>query len=424
MVTERTVGAGRAPNHLRSVALSERVDVAVVGAGLVGLATATALLESEPGLTVAVIEKEPQVAAHQSGRNSGVLHAGLYYEPGSLKAKLCRAGREAMIAFAEANGIPWRLSGKLVVAADESELPRLSALADRGRSNGLALRELSGAELREFEPNIIGVRALHVPESGVIDFPRVATTLERIVSEGGGRVLLGQRVTAIVESGTRRIVQSNAFELDAGVVICCGGLQADRLAELTGASTGEHRIVPFRGDYYSFLPHAVDLVNGLVYPVPDPAFPFLGVHFTRGVHGDLHAGPNAVLALAREGYHRLSLRPADVLDTLRFPGFRRLAGKYAKAGATEIWRDLVKPAYLAQMRRYLPMVTSRDVRFGPSGIRAQCLRRDGTLVDDFLVEESRGVIHVLNAPSPAATASLVIGRRIAALALAQHAAAA
>jgi L-2-hydroxyglutarate oxidase len=400
--------------------LGERVDVAVVGAGLVGLASASALLESEPGLAIAIIDKEPQVAAHQSGRNSGVLHAGLYYAPGSLKAELCRAGRKAMLAFAEANGIPFRLCGKLVVAVDESELPRLSALADRGRANGLALRELSSAELREIEPNVTGVRALHVPESGVIDFGRVAATLACLLSEGGGHILLGQTVTAIVANGKRRIVRTERSEVDAEIVVCCGGLQADRLAELTDTSTGEHRIVPFRGDYYTFLPHAEELVRGLVYPVPDPAFPFLGVHFTRGIGGDLRAGPNAVPALAREGYSRLSLRPADVLDTVRFPGFRRLAREYAKTGAAEIWRDLVKPAYVAQMRRYLPVVSSRDVRFGPTGIRAQCLRRDGFLVDDFLIEESPGVIHVLNAPSPAATASLEIGRRIAALALAQR----
>jgi L-2-hydroxyglutarate oxidase LhgO len=421
MVTELMAGARRR-GHLESGALGERVDVAVVGAGLVGLATAASLLESDPALSVAVIDKEPRVAAHQSGRNSGVLHAGLYYAPGSLKATLCKAGREAMIAFADAHGIPWKACGKLVVAADESELPRLAALADRGRSNGLALRELEGSELREIEPNVIGVRALHIPESGVIDYARVAATLESTLAAGGVRILLDQPVTAIIESGGRRIVQTSAGEVDAEIVVCCGGVQADRLAELTRTSTAEYRIVPFRGDYYSFLPHAESLVQGLVYPVPDPAFPFLGVHFTRGIGGDLRAGPNAVLALAREGYHRLSLRPADLLDTLRFPGFRRLAREYAKAGAAELWRDLVKPAYLAQMRRYLPMVASGDVRFGPSGIRAQCLRRDGSLVDDFLIEESRGVIHVLNAPSPAATASLVIGQRIAALALAQRAA--
>jgi L-2-hydroxyglutarate oxidase LhgO len=406
----------------RIAALGERVDVAVVGAGLVGLATAASLLESDPGLSVAVIEKEARVATHQSGRNSGVLHAGLYYAPGSLKATLCKAGREAMIAFADAHGIPWKACGKLVVAADESELPRLAALAGRGRANGLALRELNGPELREIEPNVIGVRALHIPESGVIDYGRVAATLEATLAASGARILLGQPVTAISESRGRRIVQTAAGEVDAGIVVCCGGLQADRLAELTGSSRDEHRIVPFRGDYYSFLPQAEDLVQGLVYPVPDPAFPFLGVHFTRGIGGDLRAGPNAVLALAREGYGRLAMRPADLLDTLRFPGFRRLAREYAKPGAVELWRDLVKPAYLAQMQRYLPAVTGADVRFGPSGIRAQCLRRDGSLVDDFLIEESRGVIHVLNAPSPAATASLVIGQRIAALALAQRAA--
>jgi L-2-hydroxyglutarate oxidase len=401
----------------------ERVDVVVVGAGLVGLATALALLETDPSLRLVVLDKEREIATHQSGHNSGVLHAGLYYAPGSLKAELCREGRAALIAFADEHGIPYRLCGKVVVAADRSELPRFEALADRGRANGLAVRDLRDGELAELEPNVRGIRAFHVPESGVVDFRLVAATLARLLTDRDARLLLGQPVERVVSARGRRLVVTPEAEIETSLVVCCGGLQADRLAELTGSATGEHRIVPFRGDYYTFLPHAAELVRGLVYPVPDPAFPFLGVHFTRGIHGDLRAGPNAVPALAREGYRRSSVRARDVLDTVSFPGFRRLARSYARTGAVEIWRDLVKPAFVAQMRRYLPMVSGRDVRFGPSGVRAQCMRRDGTLVDDFLIEEAPGVIHVLNAPSPAATASLVIGRRIAARALQQRAAA-
>jgi len=393
------------------------VDVVVVGAGLVGLATAKALLDLRPELRLAVLDKEPRVAVHQSGHNSGVLHAGLYYKPGSMRVQLCQAGRSALIDFAEEHAIPYRITGKLVVAADESELERFEQLRDRGIENGLAVRELERREWRELEPNIVGLRAFHIPESGVIDYPAVAARLAALLADAGAQLVLGEEVVDFESGGVRRVVRTRTRSVEAAVVVCCGGLQADRLARLTGRRSDEFRIVPFRGDYYTFLPHARELVRGLVYPVPDPAFPFLGVHFTRGVHGDLHAGPNAVPSFAREGYGRASFRLRDVAETVGFPGFRRLARSYARTGAAEIWRDLVKPAYVAQMRKYLPQVSARDVRFGPSGIRAQCMKRDGTLVDDFLVEEEDGVLHVLNAPSPAATASLVIGRHIAERAL-------
>jgi (S)-2-hydroxyglutarate dehydrogenase len=378
--------------------MGTRYDAVVVGAGLVGLATAKALLEARPGLRLAVVDKENQIAFHQSGRNSGVLHAGLYYPPGSLKARFCREGRAELIGFAEERGIPYRLSGKLVVAAGEDELPRLSALAERGRANGLTLRELGPDEWRELEPNVAGVRALHVAESGVIDFKAVARAYADVVRERGGEIRLGEEVRDL-------------RELDARAVVTCGGLQADRLAR------GGHTIVPFRGDYY--VVRRPELVNGLVYPVPDPAFPFLGVHFTRRVDGALHAGPNAVPSFAREGYGRLSLRPRDTLDLLRHRGFRRLARSYARTGALEIWRDLVKPAMVAEMRRYIPSIDARDVAYGPSGIRAQVLGADGALVDDFLIEEDERALHVVNAPSPAATASLVIGRHVAERAVAR-----
>ncbi len=393
------------------------LDVAVIGGGLIGLATAMALLGERPALRLAVLEKEPSIASHQSSHNSGVIHAGLYYKPGSLKARFCREGRQALAAFAAEHGIPYRLSGKLVVACGEDELPRLADLAERGRANGLALRELTPAEFAEFEPHVRGVRALHVPESGVIDYRKVAAAYAGVIADRGGAVHCGCGVREITAHGGYRRLATDAGTFTARAVISCAGLQSDRVTAMTGHAAGEYRIVPFRGDYYTFRPHAADLVHGLVYPVPDPGFPFLGVHFTRGIDGTLHAGPNAVPALAREGYGRLSFNRRDFADLLRFPGFRRLARAYAATGAKEIWRDLVKPAFLADMRRYLPMVAPGDVTFGPSGVRAQCLSRSGALVDDFLIEESDGVIHVLNAPSPAATASIVIGRHCAALAI-------
>jgi (S)-2-hydroxyglutarate dehydrogenase len=388
-------------------------DVIVIGAGLVGLATAMALLADRPGLRLAVLEKEASVGTHQSGHNSGVIHAGLYYQPGSLKARFCTAGRLALMEFAGQHQIPFRQTGKLVVATREGELPRLASLAGRGRANGLAVREIGPAEIPEIEPAVRGIAALHIPESGVIDYRRVAPAYSATVRQAGGQVRCGHGVRGLARTTGGWLAGTDAGPLHARAVVGCAGLQADRIAALTGHGSGAYRIVPFRGDYYTFRPAAAGLVRGLVYPVPDPAFPFLGVHFTRGIDGTLHAGPNAVPALAREGYGRLSLNGRDLLDALRFPGLRKLARGYAKTGALEIYRDLIKPAYLAEMRRYLPQITARDITFGPSGIRAQCLTRDGALVDDFLIEEDDRVIHVLNAPSPAATASLIIGQHIA-----------
>jgi (S)-2-hydroxyglutarate dehydrogenase len=393
------------------------LDVAVIGAGLVGLATAMALLKQRPGLRLAVLEKESSIASHQSGHNSGVIHAGLYYKPGSLKARFCREGRRALLTFADEQGIPYRLSGKLVVASDEGELARLRDLAQRGRANGLAIRELTPAEFGEIEPNVRGVRALYVPESGVIDYRRVAAAYAEVIAGYGGAVLCGRGVQKITTRAGRSTLGTDGGPVIARTVVTCAGLQSDRVAAMTGHATADYRIIPFRGDYYTFRPHASNLVRGLVYPVPDPGFPFLGVHFTRGIDGSLHAGPNAVPAFAREGYGRLSVNRHDLLEVLRFPGFRHLARSYAGTGAREIWRDLVKPAFLAEMRRYLPMIGSGDVTFGPSGVRAQCLSRSGSLVDDFLIEESASAVHVLNAPSPAATASVVIGQHCAARAI-------
>lgn len=398
----------------------DEFDFVVVGAGLVGLATAMSLLDERPDARVAVVEKEAELAAHQSGHNSGVLHAGLYYVPGSLKARFCREGRAALIAFADEHSIPYKLCGKLVVVARREELGRYEALMDRGRANGLAPREVEPDELADIEPNVRGIKAFHVAETGVIDYRRVAAAYADVIERRGGSILLGHAVHRVTRDERACTIETNGGTLRAGRTVVCAGLQADRLAALTGDADVGHSIVPFRGDYYTFRPHARELVRGLVYPVPDPAFPFLGVHFTRGVDGGLTAGPNAVPAFAREGYRRFSANPRDFFELLGSSGFRRLARTYARTGAAEIWRDLVKPAFVAEMRRYIPAIESRDVVFGPSGVRAQCLARDGSLVDDFLVRESPRVLNVLNAPSPAATASIVIGRHLAQRALTQE----
>lgn len=391
-------------------------DVVVVGAGLLGLATARALLSRTPGARVAVLDKETELARHQSGRNSGVVHAGLYYPAGSLKAQLCREGRAALLELADQHGIPYAVPGKLVVALDEGELPRLDELERRGTASGLrGLRRVDAAELREIEPHVRGLQALHVPETAVIDFRAVTRAYAAEVERLGGEVLLGRRVVAIDKRGSRHALRTGSGEWFEGHrIVSCAGLQSDRVAGLTGAQPRRHRIAPFRGDFYVLAPEAARFVRGLVYPVPDPAFPFLGVHFTRRVDGEVWAGPNAVPAFAREGYGRYSVSGRDAWDLLTFPGLWRLARRYAATGAAEIYRDTVKRAAVREMQRYLPELEGRHVSFGPSGVRAQALARDGSLVDDFLLEHDESVLHVLNAPSPGATASLAIGERIAA----------
>ena len=394
---------------------SPRFDVAVLGGGLIGLATAYRLLEAKRGLRVAVLEKETELARHQSGRNSGVVHAGLYYAPGSLKARLCREGMETLKRFADERGVPYELCGKLVVAVDESELERLEELKQRGIANGLrGMQEVGPEELRELEPHVVGIRGLHVPESGIIDFRRVASAYADEVGARGGEILLDHEVVAVERrDGGRRLVLANGGEVEAENLLACAGLHSDRVAALTGSDPRAYRIVPFRGDYYTLTPRARQLVRGLIYPVPDPSFPFLGVHFTRRIDGDVWAGPNAVPAFAREGYRRRDVDLRDLAATLAFPGFRHLVRAYARTGAAELWRDFFKPSFVAALRRYVPELRSRDIRFGSSGVRAQCMRADGALVDDFLIEEAEGVLHVLNAPSPGATASLAIGRVLA-----------
>jgi len=391
----------------------------VIGGGIVGLATAVALLEAGAE-DVTVLEAESRVAAHQSGHNSGVIHSGLYYRPGSLKARLCREGRAALLRYCEAEGIPHQRTGKLVVAGREEELPMLATLEERGRANGLqGLRRLAGPELREREPAVAGLAGLWVPEAGVVDFAVVTAALARTLEREGGKVETGARVMQLVRDGSRGlVVETTAGPRSARLVINCAGLQADRVARLCGANP-DVLIVPFRGEYYELVPERRELVRTAIYPVPDPALPFLGVHLTRTVGGHVHAGPNAVLAWAREGYRRLDISPRDLAGTLSYPGFWRMAARHWRAGIAEMGRSLSKAAFLRALQRLVPALRREDLVPGGSGVRAQAVDRTGRLVDDFHILETAGAVHVLNAPSPAATASLAIGREVAARALRQ-----
>ncbi len=399
-----------------SEAPPRRVDVAVIGAGIVGLATALRLLQARPGLAVAVLEREDRVAVHQTGHNSGVVHAGLYYAPGSAKALLCREGKTLLEAYCAERGIPIQHPGKLVVALDESELPRLEALEVRGRANGVDGLEAVGRErIREIEPHVAGIRALWSPGTGIVDFTRVA---ESFADDLRGRAPRSR--SAAASEAIRRSTDGLVLETDRGAVhatrvVACAGLWADRVAAMTGDQAADSpRIVPFRGDYYRLSPEAAALVRGLVYPVPDPRFPFLGVHFTRRHDGEVWAGPNAVLAFRRAGYRRRDVSLRDMAEAITYPGFLRLAARFWRTGLAEMWRDASRGAFAKELRRYLPELRDDQLSFGPSGVRAQALARDGSLVDDFDLASRDRVLHVRNAPSPAATSSLAIGGRLAA----------
>lgn len=387
----------------------------VVGAGIIGLATAARL--AARGDEVTVLEKEADVAEHQTGRNSGVIHSGLYYPPGSLKATLGTAGARSMTEFAEEHGIAVETCGKLVVAVEEDEVARLAVLAERGRANGVPVREISAAEAREYEPHVVCRAALHVESTGIVDYRGVCRALADQVRAGGGEILFGRafrgartegdRVRAwvdVVDGGQRE-------EIVADALVVCGGLHADRLARACGLEP-EARIVPFRGEYFELAPQAAELVNGLIYPVPDPRFPFLGVHLTKMVGGGVHAGPNAVLALAREGYRWRDVSPADVADALTWPGLWRLGARNWVPGAREVARSMSRSLFASSLARLVPEIGRDDLTPSPAGVRAQALRRDGGLVDDFLIQTVPRQVHVLNAPSPAATASLEIAKHI------------
>lgn len=391
-----------------------RADIVIIGAGIIGLATALRLLQQKPDLRVVLLEKEATVASHQTGHNSGVLHAGLYYQPGSLKARLCREGKADLEAYCDEHGVPVERTGKLVIALDESELERFEALKERALANGVpGLEEVGPERIRELEPHAVGIKALWSPGTGIVDFLEVSRAFARDVVDRGGVIETRRAVESIMQRGDELVVGTTKGELVARRVIACAGLQADRVAAMTGDDVGRPRIVPFRGDYYTLRPEAEHLVNGLIYPVPDPAFPFLGVHLTKRIDGGVLAGPNAVLATAREGYGRFDLSPRDLLETISYPGFRTLARRFWRMGALEMWRDWNKGAFLADLRRFVPALSGDHLEFGPSGIRAQALNTDGSLVDDFQLGGSDRVLHVFNAPSPAATSSLAIGRVLA-----------
>ena len=393
-------------------------DVALVGGGLVGLATARALLEGHPDLRLVVLEKEDAVARHQSSRNSGVLHAGVYYRPGSEKARFCREGKEAMERFCEEEGVPWRRCGKLIVAVDGSEVPRLDELERRATANGVAVRRLGPDELREVEPHAAGIAALHVAETGVADFGAAAVRMAERLREAGGEVRTGARVLRARPLPAGWAVETTAGTVEARVVVTCAGLWADRVARLFGARPTV-RLIPFRGDYVLFRPEAQRLCRALIYPVPDPAFPFLGVHVTRTVHDEVDAGPSAALAFAREGYTLGTIRPGELAESLGYGGFRRLAARHWRMGLGELAQSLSRRRFLRAVQRLVPETTAADLQVAPSGVRAQAVYPDGSLADDFVIEADARAVHVINAPSPAATASLAIGRHVAGLALAR-----
>ncbi|MFD6026848.1 L-2-hydroxyglutarate oxidase [Streptomyces griseoluteus] len=383
-------------------------DVLVVGGGIVGLSTAYALTRAAPGTRVTVLEKEPGPARHQTGRNSGVVHSGIYYRPGSLKARYAVLGAAEMIKFCAEYGIDHSVTGKLIVATDRAELPRLHALVQRGRENGIPVRELGATQIAEYEPEVRGLAAIHVGTTGVCDFTAVARQLARA---SGAEIRYGSRVVRVDRRPERgvAVLTSAGQVVRARALVNCAGLYCDELARLTGDEPAV-RIVPFRGEYYELA--RPELVRGLVYPVPDPAFPFLGVHLTKGLDGGVHVGPNAVPALAREGYGWGVVRPRELAAIAGWPGAWALARRHWRYGAGELHRSLSRPAFLDAVRRLVPGVEERDLVRAPAGVRAQAVTRDGTLVDDFLIREGARAVHVLNAPSPAATASLPIGREV------------
>jgi L-2-hydroxyglutarate oxidase len=391
--------------------MSQRV--VVVGGGIVGLAAAYRIGQRDRRVRVTVIEKESGVGRHQSGHNSGVLHAGLYYQPGSRKAKLAVRGIRQMVEFCASHAIPHEICGKVVVAAADEEIPRLNALFERGRQNGLRdLRMLSPAELREIEPHAAGLAAIRVPEEGIVDYPQVCRALVEEIGAQGGEVVVNAEVSAIRREGISWRIVSTAGERQCDRLVTCAGLYSDRVATLTGRKR-DARIIPFRGEYYKIRPERQHLVRNLIYPVPDPKFPFLGVHFTRLIHGGVEAGPNAVLALAREGYTKSRVNPRDVLDALAFSGLWRFLGKYPGMCWEETRRSFSRALFCASLQRLVPEIQPEDLAPGGAGVRAQAMTADGSLVEDFHFVEGPGELHVVNAPSPAATASLAIGEEIA-----------
>ncbi|WP_018352847.1 L-2-hydroxyglutarate oxidase [Longispora albida] len=383
----------------------------VIGGGIVGLATAHRIILDRPDAQVTVIEKETGWGAHQTGHNSGVIHAGVYYKPGSLKARFAKAGSESMVEFCQEHGIEYDVCGKLIVATSEDELPRLNALHERSLANGLPVKMIGQAEAREYEPHVAAVAAMRVASTGIVNYGQVCVKLAELLAKAGADLRTGTKVTGLRPNGTGVMVETTSGEFAADVLVNCAGLHADKIAQLGGIKPPA-RIIPFRGEYYELAHNRTDLVKGLIYPVPDPQFPFLGVHLTKMIDGSVHAGPNAVLALAREGYTWGKINLAELAGTLTYPGLWQIARRHLKYGITEVRRSLSKSLFAASLARLVPEITEADLVPSAAGVRAQAVKRDGELVDDFLIVARGSQVHVLNAPSPAATASLEIAKHI------------
>jgi L-2-hydroxyglutarate oxidase len=388
-------------------------DIVIVGGGIVGLATALQTLTSLPGTRLALLEKEAEIARHQTGHNSGVIHSGLYYKPGSLKARNCVAGAVAMVEFCRTHGIPHDICGKVVVATEESELPGLEELMRRGSANGVpGIAKISVEQLRESEPHCSGIAALHVPGTGIVDYSLVARKYGELIQAAGGQILTNCEVRGIRQHSSEVVLETTRGAFKSTRVVNCAGLHSDRILRLAG-DKNDLQIVPFRGEYYEIVPQRRALVRNLIYPVADPRFPFLGVHFTRRISGGIEAGPNAVLALKREGYRKTDFNLKDAVETAAFPGFWRMAAKYWRSGFGEYYRSLSKSAFTRALQKLVPEIRSSDLEPAGAGVRAQALDNTGRLLDDFAIVRSQQMIHVCNVPSPAATASLVIGKQIA-----------
>lgn len=389
-----------------------RTDVVIVGGGIVGLASAYQLVRRFPTLHVTILEKEAELGSHQTGHNSGVLHSGIYYKPGSLRATNCRTGKQAMEEFCEAEGVPYEICGKVIVAVNEAEFPQLEQIYQRGQENGVLCEMISGERLAELEPHTAGIKAIHVPEAGICDFRKVCLKLAERLQEREAIVQTNARVTRILKQENSVVVESTAGSFEARYLVNCAGLHSDRVASLTGFRAAS-KIVPFRGEYYDLKPHVENLCRNLIYPVPNPKFPFLGVHFTRMINGGVECGPNAVLAFAREGYRKRDVNLYDLGEALTYPGFLRLARKNWRAGCGEMWRSFSKRAFVRALQRLVPSIRGQDLVAARAGVRAQALARDGQLVDDFRIRTDECIVNVDNAPSPAATSSLNIGRLVA-----------
>lgn len=386
-------------------------DVIVLGGGIVGLSTAWRLRQRHPELSIRLIEKESRLAFHQTGRNSGVLHSGIYYRPGSLRAVNCREGKKAMEAFCQEYGVTFERCGKVIVAVDEAELSNLDRIYERGQANGVQCEVIDAERLKELEPHTAGIRAIHVPEAGIVDYVGVCEKLGELLRDSGTEIQLESRVVGMTQQSGSTVVRTTTGDYESRFVVNCTGLHCDRVTRMSGQEP-QAKTVPFRGEYFELVPEARHLCRSLIYPVPDPRFPFLGVHFTRMALGGVECGPNAVLAFAREGYTKRDINLRDLVESLTYPGFIRMAAQNWKTGCGEMWRSFSKAAFVKALQRLIPEIRSEHLEAAPAGVRAQALGRDGKLLDDFLIQETERVVNVCNAPSPAATAALNIGNLI------------